>query len=147
MADDTSTRYPLGYRVAGGGTIPQGVWRSASRLALLSNAVGIFRKSYAAVDVHRAQNLVEQGAVLLDVRSRPEWDAGHVPGATHLPLHEVIDHGIAVVAGRPVVVICRSGGRSANAARQLSRLGAETYLVRGGIDAWHRAGLAITPPD
>ncbi|CAM3166899.1 rhodanese-like domain-containing protein [Prescottella defluvii] len=116
-------------------------------MALLSRSVGIFRKSYGTVDVHRAQDLVEQGAVLLDVRSRPEWDAGHAPGATHLPLHEVIDHGIEVVAGRPVVVICRSGGRSANAARQLSRLGAETYLVRGGIDAWRRAGLAITTPD
>ena len=116
-------------------------------MALGSNVVGIFRKSYGTVDASRAQTLVEEGAVLLDVRSRPEWDAGHVPGATHLPLHEVIDDGIDVVAGRPVVVICRSGGRSANAARQLARPGAETYLVRGGIDAWRRAGLAITTPD
>ena len=116
-------------------------------MALGSDVVGIFRKSYGTVDVHRAQSLVEEGAALLDVRSRPEWDTGHAPGATHLPLHEVVDHGIDVVAGRPVVVICRSGGRSANAARQLSRLGAETYLVRGGFDAWRRAGLAITTPD
>lgn len=116
-------------------------------MALLSTFVGIFRKSYGTVDVHRAQSLLEEGAVLLDVRSRPEWDTGHVPGATHLPLHEVIENGLDVVAGRPVVVICRSGGRSATAARQLSRQGAETYLMRGGFDAWRRAGLAITTPD
>lgn len=137
----------MGYKVAGGERSPLGGLEKASGVALLSRSVGIFRKSYGTVDVHKAQSLVERGALLLDVRSRPEWDTGHAPGATHLPLHEVIDHDFEVVAGRPVVVICRSGGRSATAARQLARAGAETYLVRGGMDAWRRAGLAITTQD
>lgn len=110
-------------------------------MALLSK---FFRKSYGVVDVHEARNLVEGGAVLLDVRSLPEWDSGHAPGATHLPLHEVIERGPDAVGDRPVVAICRSGGRSATAARVLARAGAEAYSVRGGMDAWRRAGLEIT---
>lgn len=113
----------------------------ASRVALLPK---FFRRSYGVVDVHEAQDLVENGAVLLDVRSLPEWDSGHAPGATHVPLHEVIERGRDAVGARPVVAICRSGGRSATAARVLSRLGAEAYSVRGGMDAWRRAGLEIT---
>lgn len=110
-------------------------------MALLSR---LFRKSYGVVDVHEARKLVAAGAVLLDVRSGPEWDSGHAPGATHLPLHEVIEGGSDVVGDRPVVAICRSGGRSATAARVLSRAGADAYSVRGGMDAWRRAGLEIT---
>lgn len=112
-----------------------------STVALLSK---LFRKSYGVVDVHKAQDLVAQGAVLLDVRSLPEWDSGHAPGATHLPLHEVIERGRDAVGDRPVVVICRSGGRSATAARVLARTGVEAFSVRGGMDAWRRAGQEIT---
>lgn len=110
-------------------------------MALLSK---LFRKSYGVVDVHEARALVERGAVLLDVRSGAEWESGHAPEATHLPLHEVIEGGRNSVGDRPVVAICRSGGRSATAARVLARAGAEAYSVRGGMDAWRRAGLDVT---
>ncbi|QBJ96479.1 rhodanese-like domain-containing protein [Rhodococcus sp. ABRD24] len=118
----------------------------ASRVALLAKFTGIFRRSYGIVDVHAARELVGKGAVLLDVRSLPEWDSGHASDAYHLPLHEVLESGLDVAAGRPVVAICRSGGRSASAARMLSRQGVESYSVRGGMGAWRRAGLEITPP-
>ncbi|WP_137722910.1 rhodanese-like domain-containing protein [Prescottella subtropica] len=110
-------------------------------MALLSK---LFRRSYGVVDAAEAQCLVAAGALLLDVRSGPEWESGHAPGATHLPLHEVIDRGREVAGDRPVVAICRSGGRSATAARVLARVGVTAYSVRGGMDAWRRAGFDVT---
>lgn len=64
-------------------------------------------------------------AVLLDVREKPEWNAGHAPGAVHAPLSRLLA-GAALppsAAGKPLVVICRSGHRSRQAAKLLTERG------------------------
>ncbi|MEU6536942.1 rhodanese-like domain-containing protein [Streptomyces sp. NPDC047000] len=85
------------------------------------------------------------GAVLLDVREPREWQAGHAPGAVHLSLS-----AIAAGAGLPprarsrqLVVICRSGNRSRQAAELLAARGADVVDVTGGMHAWARAGLPV----
>lgn len=85
------------------------------------------------------------GAVLLDVREPYEWQAGHAPKAVHLSLS-----AIAAGAGlpprarsRPLVVICRSGNRSRQAAELLAARGADVVDVAGGMAAWARAGLPV----
>jgi hydroxyacylglutathione hydrolase len=72
---------------------------------------------------------------ILDVRERSEWDAGHLPGSSFLPWHD-IDH----VPGdldprRPIAVLCASGQRAAVAASLLARAGAEhvIHVVDGGV--------------
>lgn len=84
-------------------------------------------------------------AVLLDVREAAEWAAGHAPGAVHAPLSGLAAGGMlpAAVQGRPLVVICRSGQRSQQAAALLAQRGAETVDVEGGLRAWAAAGYAV----
>jgi rhodanese-related sulfurtransferase len=85
-------------------------------------------------------------AVLPDVRETPEWNAGHAPGALHLPLSRLMAGAPlpAAVGGRPVSTICRSGHRSQQAARMPARRGVRATDVTGGMTAWARAGLPVT---
>ncbi|MFE9020067.1 rhodanese-like domain-containing protein [Streptomyces sp. NPDC007808] len=87
-------------------------------------------------------------AVLLDVRETPEWDAGHAPGALHLPLSRLMAGAPlpAAARGRPVVTICRSGHRSQRAAKLLAGRGVQATDVTGGMTAWARAGLPVIGP-
>ncbi|MGW0997713.1 rhodanese-like domain-containing protein [Streptomyces sp. NPDC002523] len=84
-------------------------------------------------------------AVLLDVREPHEWQAGHAPGAVHLSL-AALAAGAGLPVGartRPVVVICRSGSRSRQAAELLQARGVEAVDVIGGMRDWASAGLPV----
>ena len=80
-------------------------------------------------------------AVVLDVREDDEWAAGHVPGATHIPLGQLPARLWEIDRDRPVLAMCRSGNRSKTAAVQLAAAGFEVANVVGGMKAWHSAGL------
>jgi hydroxyacylglutathione hydrolase len=87
---------------------------------------------------------VKAGATLLDVRGRSEWDAGHVPGAVHIPLGYLADRVAELPAGAPVVVHCQGGTRSAIAASVLQRAGvAQVYDLTDGFTGWRNAGLPV----
>ncbi|MEU2052311.1 rhodanese-like domain-containing protein [Streptomyces bungoensis] len=84
-------------------------------------------------------------AVLLDVREQREWDAGHAPGAVYAPLSGLVA-GVALpdeARDRPLVVICRSGQRSQQAAELLTARGAQVVDVKGGMRAWAAAGYPV----
>ncbi|MEV8596185.1 rhodanese-like domain-containing protein [Streptomyces sp. NPDC052012] len=85
-------------------------------------------------------------AALLDVRETPEWNAGHAPGALHLPLSRLMAGAPlpAAAQGELVVAICRSGHRSQQAAKLLAGRGVQATDVSGGMTAWARAGLPVT---
>lgn len=93
-----------------------------------------------------AAGLREQGTVLVDVREPDEWAAGHAPHAVHVPLAEV-EAAAARLAGKEVLAVCRSGGRSARAAETLARAGIEVRNVAGGMAAWAAAGLPVVRDD
>ena len=100
----------------------------------------------AAARTGHAQAAEDTGtAVLLDVRDRHEWQAGHAPGAVHLSLAALADGARLPVAAqaRPVVVICRSGHRSRRAAELLQAQGVEAVDVIGGMQDWAGAGLPV----
>lgn len=102
--------------------------------------------AFAAVDVQQGRTLKEQGALLLDVREPGEYEQGHAPGSTLIPLGQLSSrlHEIRAYVSRPVAVICRSGRRSAQAAEILSRAGfTSVYNVQGGMNAWEAAALPI----
>lgn len=85
---------------------------------------------------HRGRELVAQGAVLLDVRTREEFAGGHVRGAINIPVQELPTRLREVgPPGTKVVVYCRSGGRSAAAAGMLRSAGLEVEDV-GPMSAW-----------
>lgn len=90
--------------------------------------------------------------VVLDVREDAEWDAGHVDGATHIPLMELAERFDEVPTGQQVLVVCRTGARSAQATAFLQAQGCEAVNLAGGMKAWQIAGRAMTserdaPPD
>lgn len=88
-----------------------------------------------------------QGDVqIVDVRWPNEWDAGHIEGALHIPQDELDDRLAEIGHGRPVVAVCRSGGRSAAVAEQLRSEGFRAESLDGGLLAWADAGLPLTGP-
>ncbi len=91
-----------------------------------------------------AAALPEGDAVLIDVREPWEWQAGHARGARHIPLAELPASLDSLPRSAPIYLICATGRRSHNAAAFLRQAGFERPInVRGGTDAWQRAGLPI----
>ncbi|MGO9295987.1 MAG: MBL fold metallo-hydrolase [Streptosporangiaceae bacterium] len=83
-----------------------------------------------------------QPAVLLDVRHRSEWEAGHIDGALHIPLHELSDR-IAEIPGGEVWVHCQSGYRSSTAASLLAAAGRKVVQIDDDFDRAAQAGLPL----
>lgn len=92
------------------------------------------------IDVDELAARLGAGAVLIDVRRPDEHEAAHIPDATLIPLDEVPDRVDEVPADQEVLIICRSGGRSARACEFLNGQGRRAVNVAGGMLAWIEAG-------
>jgi rhodanese-related sulfurtransferase len=92
-----------------------------------------------------AQKMIAAGAQLVDVRVDHEWDAGHIPGATHLPLAGLAERAGEIDKDRPVVLYCRGGNRSTMATAALAESGYDAAKLDEGIVGWSEAGLPIAP--
>ena len=78
---------------------------------------------------------------VLDVRNRSEFEAGHLPGALHIPVGYLEERLAEIPRDKPLVLHCQGGGRSAIAASVLQKLGVENATdLRGGYGAWEKAG-------
>lgn len=98
-------------------------------------------------DTLKATRLYNDDALVLDVREDKEFAAGHIPKAKHIPLGQLANRikELEKFKGKPVLVTCRSGQRSARACGMLKKAGFETvYNQAGGIIAWERANLPVT---
>jgi rhodanese-related sulfurtransferase len=98
------------------------------------------------VGARTAAALVAAGALLLDVREPDEWQAGHVAQAWLLPMGQVARHRSDLPPDRRIVVVCRSGGRSAAVAEALRAWGFDAVNLSGGMTAWAVAGLPVVTP-
>lgn len=96
-----------------------------------------------AVGPTGAQDLLRNGGVLVDVREQGEWDAGHAPKAKHHPLRGLHTSLEDLPPDRTIVVVCRSGNRSARGAKVLTRAGLDAVNLTGGMTAWKAAGLPL----
>lgn len=75
--------------------------------------------------------------LLLDVREDHELEISRLPQALHIPMGQVPGRLDELARDRPLVVMCRSGGRSAQVAQFLERNGFDdVYNLAGGINAW-----------
>jgi hydroxyacylglutathione hydrolase len=73
----------------------------------------------------------------LDVRDDAEWERGHMPGAQHIHIGDLMQHLHEIPRDIPIVTICQSGHRAAIAASIVAALGRETLAVqRGGAPKW-----------
>lgn len=128
------------------------VFRTIAALVLAAGcALNASAQSGAAefktIDVVQGQAMKNQGALLLDVREQDEFAAGHAPGSVLIPLGQLANrlNEIRAFDHKPVVVICRSGRRSAAAADILVKAGFKSvHNVQGGMLAWEKAALPIS---
>jgi rhodanese-related sulfurtransferase len=117
-------------------------------LALVAVAYEFSRARSAgqAVSPSDAVRLMNQGAVLLDVRTQAEFDSGHIIDARHLPQEQVAQAGETFKRYKDKVVItcCESGMRSGAAARVLKTQGfSKVVNLRGGLQAWRAENLPL----
>jgi len=99
--------------------------------------------SIEEIDAVTADDEVGAGAFLLDVRNPDEWDAGHAPAATLVPLGTLGDRVAELPTDRRIVVVCRSGARSARATEALVGAGYDAVNLAGGMQAWAALGLPV----
>jgi molybdopterin/thiamine biosynthesis adenylyltransferase/rhodanese-related sulfurtransferase len=108
------------------------------------------RSQVDEVDPSVVQEHLGNGMVLIDVRESEEWDAGHIPGAKHVPRGYLESRIEGAVADRDqrVVLYCASGQRSALAANTLrEQLGYENVAsMNGGITLWKDRGYEVEVP-
>jgi len=98
----------------------------------------------SSIEPAEASRRQSSGALLVDVREPDEWQVGHAPGATHIPLGQLRAGRADLPRDREVLLICRSGGRSQQAQQVLRAAGHRRAVnVAGGMIAWGRAGLPV----
>jgi rhodanese-related sulfurtransferase len=92
------------------------------------------------------ERLVDEEILLVDVREAHEYAAGHVPGALSIPMSVLPVRVHELPKGRPVHIICQSGGRSMQVSIWLEKQGYTPVNVDGGTGTWVRAGGPILLP-
>lgn len=106
----------------------------------LNGCMNAQNKSYVDMDVVRfAKYLSNDSVQLVDVRTPEEFEEGHIAGARNINVFDsdfVDEAEKALDKSRPVAVYCRSGKRSADAARELTENGFNVTNLEGGILAW-----------
>jgi rhodanese-related sulfurtransferase len=103
----------------------------------------LFPPSTSAEQAHEAAK--QRDTVILDVRERHEWKAGHAPGSKNIPLSTLHARTVELPADRRYIAVCRSGSRSRSATAQLRRAGLDVVNLKGGMHGWKRAGLPLEP--
>jgi rhodanese-related sulfurtransferase len=102
------------------------------------------------IDAHELASWLEekgQDMRLIDVRQPYEFAAGTIPGAEMMPLGSLPTRAWEIEKDKPVVIICQSGNRSAQACAYLTSRGhRNVYNLRGGVLTWARSGLPYTLP-
>jgi len=93
--------------------------------------MGIFGFFSQQETIDEIQNYLNKEAIILDVRTKAEWDEGHIEGAKHIVLNSIPDH-IDKIKGfqKPIIAVCKSGGRSQSATDYLSQNGLD--IINGG---------------
>ncbi len=98
----------------------------------------------AEISVEAAYQKYQQGAFFLDVRTQEEWDQFHIPNTTLIPLDELTTRLNEIPPGREIVVVCRTGNRSAQGRDILLQSGfANVTSMAGGVTQWSALNYPI----
>jgi rhodanese-related sulfurtransferase len=114
----------------------------------------VYASPYKNIDVATAYNMITNGSypdlVVLDVRTKSEYESGHIHGAVWIP-HTELEARINELAGHEnheIIVYCRTGVRSEIASDILdSHNFTKVYNMLGGIQAWQSAGYPVSIPE
>lgn len=114
---------------------------------LLVNESRLRATAFAALSSQEVIRLMNQGALVLDIRKPEEFALGHVNGAKQLPSDQILTAGDSFkrYKEKPVVVIDESGSLAAAAVRQLNTQGfTKAFSLRGGFAGWRAENLPVT---
>jgi rhodanese-related sulfurtransferase len=105
------------------------------------------REPFYRIDVNEAKQMIADGdAVFIDVRNPNEFQAGHVPEATLIPVNSVFQRREELPGDKKIIFVCSVGQRSALAAEMAAAGGLPAdrlYNLEGGTDAWTKAGEPV----
>ncbi len=114
---------------------------------LLQSIFSDFTRKYKLISPSEAVRLINrEDAVVIDTRNKGDFKSGHISDAILIPLPEVKDHAekLGKYEGRPLLFYCKSGTRSDEACKTLSKLGlSNVYALSGGIQAWEDASMPL----
>jgi rhodanese-related sulfurtransferase len=116
-------------------------------IAVVVNESRLRATAFAAITSQELIRLMNQGALVLDIRKPEEFAQGHVNGARQLPSDQILTAADTFKRHKekPVVVIDASGSLSAAAVRQLNNQGfTKAFSLRGGFAAWRADNLPVT---
>jgi rhodanese-related sulfurtransferase len=103
-------------------------------------------QNVAAASPQDVIRLMNQNALVLDIRPQEAFAAGHVTGARHMPADQIIKAGetLKKQKDKPIVVYCESGTLASSAVRQLVAQGfTKVFSLRGGLAAWRTDNLPV----
>jgi rhodanese-related sulfurtransferase len=124
----------------------------AAAAALAAAAVAIYEirerlQAFAALSAMQAVRLMNQGALVIDLRGKELYDAGHIGDARNVPAAQLEAQAESFKKWRDKAVItyCDSGVSGAGAARTLTKLGfTKVFNLQGGLNAWIKDNLPLT---
>jgi rhodanese-related sulfurtransferase len=102
--------------------------------------------AFAALSAMQAVRLMNQGALVIDLRSKELYDAGHIVDARNVPVAELESQAESLKKWREksVITYCDSGANGASAARSLMKLGfTKVFNLQGGLNAWVKDNLPL----
>jgi len=102
------------------------------------------REPFSRITVDEAKEMMANGAAIIDVREMHEWNAGHVPDATHIPVNTVYKRRDELPQDKDLIFVCAVGQRSALAAEMAAAAGlTRLFNLEGGTEAWINAGQPV----
>ena len=109
--------------------------------------MGTTETSFRDLTIGEIRKLIEEGHPVVDVRDTWEWQRGHIPGARHVPLAQIIGQPGSQRFEDGTIFQCEVGERSAVASHMAVALGVKDVVnFRGGMKAWREAGLPVEKP-
>lgn len=124
----------------------------ASGAVLVAVALAVYEirerlQAFAALSAMQAVRLMNQGALVLDLRAKQSFDAGHIGDARHVPVAELQSQADSLKKWRDknVITYDDSGTGGASAARTLTKMGfTKVFSLEGGLNAWVKDNLPLT---
>jgi len=99
------------------------------------------------LQIDDVRKLIDEGYEVVDVREDWEWNRGHLPGARHVVLSQILANPSGQTFNDRTIFVCAVGERSAVAAEMAVALGVQDVVsFRGGTNAWKAAGLPLEKP-
>jgi len=116
-------------------------------ILLLQTVFSDVTRKYKLISPPEAIGLINrEDAVVIDTRNKAEFKSGHISDAVLIPLPEIKDSAdkLKKYEGRPLLFYCKSGLRSDEACKVLSKLGIDNvYALSGGIQSWEDANMPL----